>query len=356
MSIYIGLLFFFLGIWIVLKENKYKCGRWYSVMFMTSFGVLAAIRASTVGNDTKNYLRVFNMISNGVYLDAWDERFEKGYLLLNEAVAMITQNEQVFLTIISIIVYAGFIYFIVQYSQNYFLSVFLFVTMRFFGQTMSGIRFSIAIAILLVAYDRLQKKHVMQFVILVLLATMFHKTAIIFIIVAFFKYIKCNRNVVYLWVFLTLGCYIAAPYIINFLFNIFPLYGNYADRYLTTGVSLGTLIYAIVWGSVFILGYSIQRYNRAGSEGMNELNLMMLVTVSIYVMSMYFTLLDRVAQYFGVFAIIYIPNCIHMIKDMRKRYFLSIMVMLVFMIYFVGIQILRPEWNAINLYRTFWME
>ena len=187
-------------------------------------------------------------------------------------------------------------------------------------------------------------------------AALFHKTAIIFIFIMLFRYIKCNAKAIVLWIVATMGCYFMAPYVVRELFNLFPSYQSYSDRYITTGVSVGVLLYIAVWGMSFAIGYAIQINHRNESKKMNLLNLLMMSTVTVYAMSMYFTLLDRVAQYFGIFIVIYLPNCIHMVEDTKKRYFIKGIVMAGFMMYFWGIQLLRPEWNAINIYKAFWMQ
>lgn len=356
MYLYTVIIFFLLAVLVILKVKKYKCEKWYVILSMILLGSLAAIRASSVGNDTKTYLQIFNMIAEGKNLDSWDERFEIGYVLLNRLLAKITQNEQALLVLTSAIIYVCISYFIAQYSKDYFLSIYLFVTMRFMGRTMNEIRFCIAVAILFIAYDRLCKRHLVQFAILVAVAALFHKTAIVFAIVIAFKHVKCNAKIVALWIVATIGCYFMTPYFIDLLFRMFPSYQSYSDRYITTGMSVGVVLYIAVWGISLAVGYVIQRSCNRQYEEMNMLNLIMMCSVTIYVMSMYFTLLDRVAQYFGIFVIIYIPNCIHMIESVRKRYFLKSVVGVGFMTYFWGIQMLRPEWNTIGIYKTFWMQ
>ena len=60
------------------KSSK-KIGFWLCFLI---FAFLSAFRGSTIGNDTHEYLRIFNEINNGTFDDT-ETRYEKGYLLLN---------------------------------------------------------------------------------------------------------------------------------------------------------------------------------------------------------------------------------------------------------------------------------
>ena len=107
---------------------------------------------------------------------------------------------------------------------------------------------------------------------------------------------------------------------------------------------------------ILCIGLYIQK--KCGKEidkNIKYLNYLMMLTISILVLSMHFTLLDRVAQYFGLFSIIYVPNCINMIENRKLQYMLKCVVVFCFLVYFVGIQLLRPEWNRIATYGVFWM-
>lgn len=341
---------------IIMKLFRYEPDKYYVIAFMGILFLLTAIRSVEVGNDTNNYISLFDKIKLGVSIDLWSERYESGYLFLNKLVASFTNESQVMLVITGLIIYVGFTYFIIKYSDDYFLSVYLFVTMNYFAQTMNAIRLCIAMSILMIAYDRLLSRHVMQFFIFTLLAAAFHRTAIVFLIIIIIQKIKCNERIIKLWMILTAMGFVIFPIALRILFAIFPGYQYYLGTDYVTQFSLGGMIYAIIWMCIFLMGYYIQMTNEQAERDslINSMNLMMMIATSIFAFSIWFNLLDRVAEYFGVFAIVYFPNCIKMIESNRKSNLLKVIIMLLFMLYFIGIHMLRPEWNVIIPYTTFW--
>ena len=356
MVLYFSVLVIMLLIKKVCEHFNYKTGKIYGLILMGIYGLISAVRVSYVGNDTRNYLSIFNEVNSGVDTSGWYNRFEAGFVLLNKVCAFFFDNSQCILIIAAIIIYMGFSLLVVKYSKDYWLSAFLFITLGYFGSTMNAIRLCMAYSIIIIAYDRLVNNNIKAFILLILMAMLFHKTAIVFLICAIVPYLKKLRFSFKIWLILTILAYVLTPLIVKLMIKIFPIYEYYVDNYMTNGVSLGILLYIFVWTMILCIGLYIQK--KCGKEidkNIKYLNYLMMLTISILVLSMHFTLLDRVAQYFGLFSIIYVPNCINIVENRKMQYMLKCVVVVCFLVYFVGIQLLRPEWNRIATYGVFWM-
>lgn len=356
MVLYFGVLAIMLLIKIVCEHFNHKTDKAYGLIMMGIYGMISAIRASYVGNDTQNYLSIFNEVNSGVDTSGWYNRFEVGFVLLNKFCAFLFDNSQCILIIAAIIIYIGFSFLVVKYSQDHWLSVFLFITLGYFGSTMNAIRLCMAYSIVILAYDRLVNNNIKAFIVFVLMAMLFHKTAIVFIVCAIIPYVKDFRFMFKIWLVSTAFMYVCTPLIVKLMIKMFPIYEYYVDNYMTNGISVGVLLYIFVWSMILCAGLYIQKNcGKEISKNLKYLNYLMMLTISVFALSMHFTLLDRMAQYFGLFSIIYVPNCINMIENKQMQYILKCAVIICFLVYFVGIQLLRPEWNRIATYGVFWM-
>ena len=80
----------------------------------------------------------------------------------------------------------GFSILIYKYSNSVWMSVFLFYSLGYFGASMNTIRQCIAMTIIFLAYHFILENKIKLFLISVILATTFHKTAIVFLVASIF--------------------------------------------------------------------------------------------------------------------------------------------------------------------------
>ncbi|WP_339824850.1 EpsG family protein [Paenibacillus sp. FSL R7-0163] len=375
------LLYFILVIYILLlglylssgKESDLK-QRIYLYLTFGLLTVLAALRAETVGNDTIEYLRLFENISITKDLSYFSPRFEIGYVYLNKILSLISYNPQIILIVTSSLIMYGFMRFIKKYSKIPMLSVFMFFSLGYYGMTMNTIRLNLAIVLILFSYDFLKKNKLFKFIIIVILASLFHRTAIVFLIAWPMRKLSISLKLIMAIMITSSLLYILFPTILNLLFSIFPTYQYYVGSvYLDGEIRLASIMNILVGLSIILLG-AITKYNnmnlvtdeiikekdsrrKSEEEIVNDEQLMFLfliISVAITFLSFKFNLLDRVSDYFLVFSIVYLPNAIKHVKEKKLVVFLVLVIITLFFIYATLIQIMRPEWNRIYPYEFFW--
>lgn len=356
-----------LGLLLGTTGKPYKIKKkMFLILTLGLLTIMAALRAKTVGNDTSNYLYFFDNLSMGKDLSA--SRFEIGYVYLNKLLIFFTSQSQVLLIVSSIFTMYGFARIIYKYSTSPGLSVFLFFTLGYFGMTMNTIRQNIALVFILFAYDFLRERKLLKFVLLVVSATLFHRTALLFLIAYPVTKAKFNFKVILATVFgSVLGC-ILFPQLLRLLFNVFPMYQYYiGSDYLNGDVRLATVLNILAVLSIIIFGiytgyhkpsvvYGVQGNSKVeGFINDGKIMLMLLVVgIWIEVISLNFNLLGRVSDYFLVFSILYFPNAIKCINNQKLRIFIIYLVAVLFFVYRTVIQLYRPEWNLIYPYKFFW--
>ncbi|NLG92044.1 MAG: EpsG family protein [Clostridiales bacterium] len=158
--------------------------------------VMSYLRADTVGIDYIQYADYFKQVRNGgwsfLISDANGYRVEPGYSLLNYFVSLFTGDVHIFMLFVSILTVGLTAVLLYKYSPVPWVGMFVFASFGFFGNSLSFLRQSIAIAIFLYAINFLKKKKLIPYILIVLLAASFHKSIIIMIPVYFLAHIKVN--------------------------------------------------------------------------------------------------------------------------------------------------------------------
>lgn len=364
-------LHYFLIIYTIITGilfGNLKSGRNKFIYITLTFGffiVLSALRSSGVGNDTTEYIRLFENISSAGNISGYSLRYEAGYLYLNKLLSLLSSNSQIIIIVTSIIIMGGFARFIYKYSNNLFLSVYLFFTLGYFGMSMNTIRLNIAIVVVLFSYDFLREKKLIKFIITVFLASLFHRTAIIFLLAWPITKLKFSRKTIGVSVVCSVSLYMFFPIILQLALKFFPIYQYYVgSTYLDGNTRLASVMNFLVGLSILVFGIYTNYHNKERIELSNKLKntysndagnmlLLLLTGVSITLVSFNFNLLDRVGDYFFVFSIVYLPNAINSIRDKNKKLIFGFIVVVLFFVYSTMIQIMRPDWNVIYPYEFF---
>ncbi|NMA84102.1 MAG: EpsG family protein [Epulopiscium sp.] len=370
MWLHYGIIFYVLSTGIIFGRTTQKRMK-RNTYFILTFGMftfLSALRSSHVGNDTSAYIRIFNDITMTGDISRYSWRYEFGYLYLNKLLSILSSNSQIIIIVTSILIMLGFARFIYKYSNNLWLSVYLFFTLGYFGMSMNTIRLNIAIVILLFSYDFIKKKNLFKFIITVFIASMFHRTAIIFLIAWLIVKFKFTYKTISVAIVGSVGIYLLFPRILQTILQFFPTYKYYlGSSYLDGNTRLASVMNFLVGLSILIFGGFTNYHNKniCTCSKLNSKNgaivndnknmlLFLLVGVSITFISLNFSLLDRVGEYFSVFSIVFLPNALKSIRDKNIRALLSFIIIVLFFVYSTTIQIMRPEWNVIYPYQFFW--
>lgn len=332
MNYYMNLLLLIFIVTIVIgifKDNDIiKKNKKYLILIIGILTLFLILRSSKVGIDTINYRRIFNYCNEKNIIELLTyERHEIGYKYYNKIISLFA-NYQIFLCITSVVTMIGIYFFIKNNSKNYFLSLLIFITFNFYGYTFGILRQSIAISILLFGYKYITEKKFSKFLLSVILATLFHKTAFIFIILYFIKDIKIDRKKLLAWISLILVFFISKNFILNFIINY--IYKP-ADLIFSTGNGYKMLFLLIGIG---ICSYFLQE-KLIVQDKKNQLLINMIFIASIIqTLSTIFSNTYRVTLYFSYAMILLIPNIIEIINNKTLKKIVIMLMIISLTIYF----------------------
>jgi hypothetical protein len=160
---------------IFLKKGKY-----YFAFFIFAVTLLIfhdGLRWG-IGTDWNIYREYFEDC-----LDNNRENFEIGYVLINQAVRVLTSNYSVFLVVHAIIVYYLISKSIYKYGVNPLFSIFFFycIMLTYMGMNRQYISFAICIY----SYQFIFDKKIFKFLACIAIAFFFHKSALFFVFAYF---------------------------------------------------------------------------------------------------------------------------------------------------------------------------
>ena len=161
-----------------LKEMPYR-NSILSLFFLLYYGMLL-LRNHRVGIDTQRYLDVFKT----AHLYSWAEWYEIrssefGFATLTKLLRHITSSEMVYLGLIAAAILLPIWWLYYHESKEPILTMMIFLILPLFSMFFSGFRQSIAIALTVPAYCYVRKREKFKFLLVVLFAMLFHRSAAI---------------------------------------------------------------------------------------------------------------------------------------------------------------------------------
>ena len=342
----IVLLYVFIHLGRSSKENKDK---WFLFFAFIIMFFLVATREMTVGNDTSVYINLFKNCN--VYkwsilnMNTYYERF---YLICNILINYISHSPRFFLYLMSFIFNYSVYKFIKENSKNYLMSVLMYINLLFFYQSMTMMRQFLALSIILLfAYKYVKEKKFLKFILTIVVASLFHSSAIIAFFIYPIYHLKYNRRRVLYIIIGSIVLLLSLNYLyplVSSLINREPYYLNMVGE-----TKLGNIISTLVYLVMYIFSLFIVKQSKRQENGFFLYSL--IFAAAIYFVSINMAVLSRASQYYSIFAIISLPNIVEE-NIKRSRWFINSIIMFFMMSYASIIMIYRPEWNSAFNYKT----
>lgn len=312
--------------------------------------LLLSLKNISVGTDTVSYLAGFDTILYINWQDIFNFKihnlvfsFERGFIVLSKFITMFTKDFTTYSAIIYAVMVIPLYKFIKKQSVMPFLSLILFITFGFLNFYFTGMRQAIAISIVLLSYNFIVKRKFWRFICTITIAALFHKSAVFFI-PAYFLMNLTITPIVGIVYFLSLAL------IYVFRFNILGI----VTQYIYEGAKFeDTGAYTLL--SIVFMTFTIGLLFYKKVIAMNYNNKLIYNLIAAAVCLMIFNTASqiglRVAHYYYIFMILFIPNVIVSIKNELIRRFAVVVVVIFTLTYYFLIGV--KSFNG-NLYKFFW--
>lgn len=345
------------------KSIKQKYTSVFTLLMIIVF-FRSALRSYSVGNDTESYLHIYSWVSEynslkDLLLSSLTLTVEHGYLAINWFCFKVFAHYQSILIISSIIIYWGFYRFIKGHSYSLLLSFAIFFFLGLSDNCMNIVRQCIATVIILYSYEFIIKQKKKKFFVAVIIACLFHRSAIIFLPAWWICNYTFNKKAVIITLFSSLGLLGLLRCGNSLLFSVMGDYANYmSDDYeYSAGGKIAPLINMIMYATIFVFcNKQIRAAESRGEpsyvvEDLKRMRNLLWVALCFLVLSLANALISRMAMYYYVFVLSLLPNAIRLSK---KKGFWSLVIIFFLALYYLVTVYFKPEWNTVYPYSFFW--
>ncbi len=301
------------------------------IIFFVIYFFLLAFRDVSVGIDLSSYLYYFNRVESMSWKAIVDyNAVELGYLFLNKAIQYISKDFQVFLGVAAAICCIPMAFLYYKESENGVISILLYLTATsIFVLNFSGLRQAIAIAFAVPAFYCVKNKKIIKFIILVFIATFFHTSAWIMLIMYPVYHIKLGAKHAALLitpaVFVT---FLFRNQIFNFLLKFVG--EEYEEKYSSTENTGATTMIILI--ALFVI-FSFIGVDKAKED--SEFNgFRNILVISLFLQL--FATVNNVAMRFNYYFLLFLPITVTKVMNRASERDKSIMtvISIIFILFF----------------------
>lgn len=300
------------------ENDLKKADTAYLTVASILLALLTGLRGKYVGPDTTTYMANFLSMRRIPFFTAISEktgRFEGGYKFLTRFVGIFTDSTVIFFCICAGSFAVCLWIYINKNSKNKFMSIMLYFTVQGFSFQLSGVRQALAMGFCLISFEYIKQRKFLKFLFWVLIASLFHKSALAIIPMYFFAYFKMDFKNFFLYVIGGVSVVIFRVVLVTILSNVLGYDGYLDDGGFQGGAVFVVLMYIITIIVAYIYKNSLEKEDKNNLLFFN----MTFVSFIIYLLRYFINVVERVSFYYQFAFIILLPNVIESIPDKKTR-------------------------------------
>jgi hypothetical protein len=291
--------------------------RWKSILFgfaaLLLLGGLAAFRYAVGYDYTHIYVPLYFQTLRDD-LSILGSVHEPGFMLLEKLLLFFTPNYQALFIATSFLIYGLTFYYYWKFSPNICLSILIFLLLGQYYSSMNFVRQSMAVAITLFAVPFLQKRRLAAYLLIILLAALFHKSALIMIPFYFINLIPVSWYTLPVYTLVTAVAYLLSGKVVAFVTRFwYSGYGEPDGEVISAFPFPFTISMAIAFALLF-----------GGYKRLRSLNRSYYIYVNYAFFALFFVLmgtriaiLDRFSSYFDAILPVALPLLIQEPEDSK---------------------------------------
>ena len=229
MTAYTWLIVLLLAASFLFRGNQRQSKKFIVIAFLLLFAVMGLRNVNAFGSDASGTNGSYPIIYINAVNSAWSELSDKternyylGFLYLMKLIYVITNGDyQALITILSLFVVFSYMRFIWKYSSSPIQSVLCFLGLLYYTLLFDALKQAVAMAILLFAFDAIIEKKPVRFVILAVLAALFHFPALVFLPAYWIGRMKAGRGYILLLGALLLITYLFRDQLLNLMLDAY---------------------------------------------------------------------------------------------------------------------------------------
>lgn len=321
--------------------------------------LLMCLRKYSVGVDTNEYYTMYNSYVVNGWNIGWS-RYEYGFSYLVVILTKISTNPQTLIIVSSLFINVIVFRFIYKNTNYPFFIINLYLLLNYWFLNMNVMRQAMAVAIVLLGYEKLKKDKLVSFYIFVFLACMFHKISVVALVFPIFFHVRLSKIFYIELIVISLLVFVFGNNIYSLGLQILGKYDSYIDSKFSNSNYFGSLFNLLIASSSIVLYFitikrSLPEKVLLSRNASNDhfLLWMAIVLIVSFVLSVKVILFNRITIFLYPFHLLIIDQVFTKWRQSDKKHIIFI-VTIIALINFIVIYTFRPEWHGCNDYRFFW--
>ncbi len=332
----------------VTGATKSKVGRKRFVVFACLLLiVVSGLRKYSVGVDTLQYWNAYQTAWLG---HSW---YETGFLYLLRALSAVSPDPQILLFFTSAFMTACVGYAVYRLDCNPVLALFLYVSLLTYATFMNLMRQGLAAAIIIAAVPWLVSGKRLRFAVAVLVASLFHSTAIVMLALIPLAMLKPSKKVVLGYAVAAVALAFSPDAVWGFIGDNFDKYSTYSTSSWSGGNALAAPIMTVM--DVLLLAVSrlfgACPHNAEGEEGIFFHGAMLQVLFQF--LACFINIFQRLTTFTSLFLALYVALRFTKV-DTRFKFLLVYFIYAFTAVFFVVIMVYRSQWHGVVPFLFFW--
>lgn len=318
------------------------------ILCFFSIFTLLGLRKQSMGVDLSGYLTSFDFLNQiswkKVLLLKSYLNYEKGFVLFSKLSGSIFNNRQFYIAICAFVSLAPIAYVFYKKSKVPLLSFIIYLGLPSFLIAFSGLRQAIALAVTFYSIKFIEDKKIFKFMLAIVVAMLFHKTAIIFLLAYPLFYVKRSN-----WVKFFSLCLVPIVYFLRYpLFYVLSKF--FKENAIPDGNSAITLF--LIFSLIYVFLLLLENSSNRKESG--YINLFYCACIFQAFGGVYSTAM-RVGYYFMIYLTLALPEIISSkSRNSKDRY----IIYLIFFTCFASFglySIYNSSWAMAYPYKFFWL-
>lgn len=336
-------------VWIKGETVLRRKRRAMRIFFVMLF-LLLALRHITVGRDVENYSLIFNSVSRREWGNLHSLNLEMAYVVLNKTILLFTNEFQWLLVVTAALTVLPIGHQYLKHTNDPALTIVLFIVMSTFVMLFSGIRQAIAIALGMIAFEFTRGKKLSPFILMVILAVLFHSSGFMLIFMYPLYHAKITKNWLYVVVPIMVMLFVFNRQVFGMLTFILKRFASYDVTTTSTGAYTMIILFVLFCVYAFV----IPDESKLDADTIGMRNFLLLATM-IQMFAPLHTLAMRMNYYYMVFVPLLIPKIIACRSEKWELVAqMSRYVMLVFFLGYFFFAVVSANTVDVFPYHFFW--
>ncbi len=303
-----------------LRQNNYKP---YIIFAGTMVALVMGLRTRWTGSsDTRTYIIAFNSIKNyDSFIDYYDKYRSESEFIFSETgfyffawlLTRVTSEGQMLVLVSSAFITFAACRFIYKNVKDVPTGLLIYVCLGLFTFNMSGMRQAMAMSVCILGYEFVKKRKFIRFILTILLAMQFHKTAICFAPVYFLPMLKEGKfnTVLYL---AAMGVFLLAMDWFIETYNAFTG-EEYEINNEASGGGFTVILIYIATISLALLMHKCLKKREIQSAFYG-----VIAGFTTYIARFFSTqIMERISYYFFYFTLLLIPNIFDELDEKERQ-------------------------------------